>query len=113
MFLILLLSDKKMEKLSELSKLTIAPITTVHSIPQTEVGCRDRHRSRIDPLTSVEPGKSTFSFQVPPCIPNEILLRDCYLWVQFKIRKNGGPYAATDQISCVQLPGVLFFESLR
>ena len=63
-----------MEKLSELSKLSIAPITAVHDIPVTEVGCRDRHRARIEPLTSTT-AKTTISFCVPPTLPHELHLR--------------------------------------
>ena len=99
-----------MEKLSDFSKLTIAPSTTLHDIPATVVGFKERYRAPVNPNTSVESSGDAVTFTILPNLPSELDVRDCFLLVTFKARKNKKTYSATDQISCVNAPGLLFFE---
>ena len=101
----------KMEKLSDLSILRIAPSTTFHDIPVTIIGFKDRYRTPVNPNTSVESsGDGAVTFTILPNLPSELEVRECFLLVTFKCRKNKSTYSKTDQISCVNAPGILFWE---
>ena len=102
-----------MEKLTELSELTIPSSAIIHKIPDTVVGIRERVRQKVVTNTSIESSKDDFQFVLNPNIPAEIDLRDCRLVVTVKPTKgaDGGKYLKADQISTCQAPGLLLFES--
>ena len=102
-----------MEKLSDLSKLTVTKKIAVNSVADTELGVRETYRCPVNANNAVEAGKSDISFTILPCLPAELDLDDCYLNVTFKPCKDGNAPASTDQISCVNFAGILFFEYMR
>ena len=102
-----------MERLTEISSLRVVESSTLHKVEPTEIGIRERYRALVNPSTSVESSKDTFSFNILPTLGSELDVRDCFLCFEAKITKNGGPYSATDQVSSVNSLGVLAWEHVK
>lgn len=101
-----------MERVSDLSKLTIPKQTKAVEVKQTVVAFRNHHCIEVPCVSSIETAmlSRVFSFTTPPCIASELDLSECYLNVTVGIKKNGNAYAKTDQISCIQALPLLMWE---
>ena len=57
-----------MERLTSLSSLKVVESSTLHEVQATEIGFRERYRALVNPSTSVEASKDTFSFNILPTL---------------------------------------------
>ena len=101
-----------MERVSELSNLVVPKETHAIDVQDTMVAFRDHYSVEVPCMTAIETAMNSriFSFTIPPSIPSELDLSECYLNVSVTLKKDGEHYNTTDQISCCQALGLLMWE---
>ena len=53
------------------------------------------------------------TFQIPPNVPSELYGKMSHLILTVHLKKTGGSYESTDQISCVNFLPCFLFETIR
>ena len=101
-----------MERLTNLSELTIPAAAVVHQIPETICGVRSTQRQKVVTNTAVDSSKDTYNFALHPQIQAEIDVRDCNVVMTVVPKKNKKNFVEADQISVCQAPGLLIWESV-
>ena len=99
-----------MEKLTNLSKLTVDEKTICHLIPDTLIGYREIYRATVNPTTTVDENLDSISFNVLPNQVAEMAVNDCYLNITFKCKKANANLPETDQVSICNFPAVLAWD---
>ena len=102
-----------MERVSDLSTLTIPKQTQAIDVNETLVAFREHYNVDVQCSNNIDTAMQSrvFSFMISPSIGSEVDLSKCYIMVSATVKKNGNPYnKASDQISCVQGLGLLMFE---
>lgn len=102
-----------MERLTNLSELSIPKPLSVHLVKETSVGFHSKYRTNVNLTTSVESSRKSYLFNILPNLPSELNLSDCKLIVKAKILKDEKEYGATDQISCCQALGVFMWDEVK
>ena len=80
------------------SELEVPPAAVISEIPRSLIGVQNLARVPITPSQSIQ-DVSTYSFQIQPCIPMELLGRESFLRMKIKLKKIGSNFTNTDQVS--------------
>lgn len=94
------------------SEINVPNICKISLLPPNYAGIVGSHRVEIAPSNSLKNAKK-MNFQLPPTLPSELYGPESELIFSLKLKKDGGEYAETDQISCVNFLAILIFETVK
>ena len=94
------------------SEISVPNICKISLLPPNYAGIIGSHRVEIAPSNSLKNAKK-MNFQLPPTLPSELYGPESELIFSLKLKKDGGEYAETDQISCVNFLAILIFETVK